>query len=263
VTARCTESGRPAGPVAGRRAGEPGPRLVCGQDAGKLGRAWEMRKEPVRVPTALVCRLVKHEQAASLHHRYVVEIRSLCSSTFCGAPTLPQTSPPEREPDAADTAKSAKTPDRPLLNHSAHRHTTSSNRSPGTGVWMGEPGGLPAEAVTHGYNNDDEPNALACTYSYLQSTTYSAYDQVAQVKPGTAGSYATAPTESHICVRRSDLMIPSPQCQLRPHTPPRQGKDDDEYEYRPQSSLDPCPLSAGGDGGGCRGGRVPRGGSPG
>ncbi|WP_329260474.1 hypothetical protein OG223_41350 [Streptomyces sp. NBC_01478] len=52
-------------------------------------------------------------------------------------------------------------------------------------------GGLPAETVTHGYNNDDELNAVVGTYSYLQSTTYSAYDQVAQVKLGTATSYAT------------------------------------------------------------------------
>ncbi|MFG2471176.1 RHS repeat-associated core domain-containing protein [Streptomyces canus] len=52
-------------------------------------------------------------------------------------------------------------------------------------------GGLPAETVTHGYNNDDEPNALAGTYSYLQSTTYSANDQVAQVQLGSSSSYAT------------------------------------------------------------------------
>ncbi|MEU9343738.1 polymorphic toxin-type HINT domain-containing protein [Streptomyces sp. NPDC048278] len=52
-------------------------------------------------------------------------------------------------------------------------------------------GGLPAETVTHGYNNDDELNALVGGYSYVQSTAYSAYDQVAQVKLGTASSYAT------------------------------------------------------------------------
>ncbi|WP_158812277.1 RHS repeat domain-containing protein [Streptomyces fulvoviolaceus] len=52
-------------------------------------------------------------------------------------------------------------------------------------------GGLPAETVTHGYNNDDEPNALAGAYSYLQSTTYSANDQVAQVQLGSSTSYAT------------------------------------------------------------------------
>ncbi|MFJ3795421.1 RHS repeat domain-containing protein [Streptomyces sp. NPDC090088] len=53
-------------------------------------------------------------------------------------------------------------------------------------------GGLPAETITHGYNNDDEPNALATTaYSYVQSTAYSAYDQVAQVQLGSASSYAT------------------------------------------------------------------------
>ncbi|MEU3516729.1 RHS repeat-associated core domain-containing protein [Streptomyces sp. NPDC006654] len=53
-------------------------------------------------------------------------------------------------------------------------------------------GGLPAETITHGYNNDDEPNALATTaYSYLQSTTYSAYGQVAQVQLGSSSSYAS------------------------------------------------------------------------
>ncbi|MFE3852406.1 RHS repeat-associated core domain-containing protein [Streptomyces griseorubiginosus] len=52
-------------------------------------------------------------------------------------------------------------------------------------------GGLPAETVTHGYNNDDEPNALAGAYGYLQGTTYSAYDQVAQVQLGSSTSYAT------------------------------------------------------------------------
>ncbi len=49
-----------------------------------------------------------------------------------------------------------------------------------------------AEAITHGYNNDDEPNALATTaYSYVQSTAYSAYNQVAQVQLGSSTSYAT------------------------------------------------------------------------
>ncbi|MEV6480096.1 RHS repeat-associated core domain-containing protein [Streptomyces sp. NPDC051576] len=52
-------------------------------------------------------------------------------------------------------------------------------------------GGLPAETVTHGYNNDDELNALVGTYSYLQSTTYSAYDQVAQAQLGSSTAYAT------------------------------------------------------------------------
>ncbi|MEW2300872.1 polymorphic toxin-type HINT domain-containing protein [Streptomyces sp. NPDC006655] len=53
-------------------------------------------------------------------------------------------------------------------------------------------GGLPAETITHGYNNDDEPNALATTaYSYVQSTAYSAYNQVAQVQLGSSSSYAT------------------------------------------------------------------------
>ncbi|MET7735850.1 RHS repeat-associated core domain-containing protein [Streptomyces sp. NPDC005402] len=52
-------------------------------------------------------------------------------------------------------------------------------------------GGLPAETVTHGYNNDDEPNALAGAYGYLQSTTYSANGQVAQVQLGSSTSYAT------------------------------------------------------------------------
>lgn len=53
-------------------------------------------------------------------------------------------------------------------------------------------GGLPAEVITHGYNNDDEQNALATTaYSYVQSTAYSAYNQVAQVQLGSATSYAT------------------------------------------------------------------------
>ncbi|MEU5314946.1 polymorphic toxin-type HINT domain-containing protein [Streptomyces sp. NPDC021562] len=53
-------------------------------------------------------------------------------------------------------------------------------------------GGLPAEVVTHGYNNDDEADGLATTaYSYVQSTAYSAYNQVAQVQLGSASSYAT------------------------------------------------------------------------
>ena len=53
-------------------------------------------------------------------------------------------------------------------------------------------GGLPAETVTHGYNNDDEENALATSaYSYLKSVSYSANDQVAQVQLGSSTSYAT------------------------------------------------------------------------
>lgn len=52
-------------------------------------------------------------------------------------------------------------------------------------------GGLPAETVTHGYNNDDELNAVVGAYSYLQSTTYSAYNQVAQVQLGSSTAYAT------------------------------------------------------------------------
>ncbi|MEV6505838.1 RHS repeat-associated core domain-containing protein [Streptomyces sp. NPDC051642] len=52
-------------------------------------------------------------------------------------------------------------------------------------------GGLPAETVTHGYNNDDELNAVVGAYSYLQSTAYSAYNQVAQVQLGSSTSYAT------------------------------------------------------------------------
>ena len=57
-------------------------------------------------------------------------------------------------------------------------------------------GGLPAETVTHGYNNDDELNAVVGTYSYLQSTSYSAYNQVAQVQLGSSTSYATT-TDSY------------------------------------------------------------------
>src|SRR3954470_18495559 len=56
-------------------------------------------------------------------------------------------------------------------------------------------------------------------------------------------------------------MITPPQRSLRPRTPPRQVREDDEYG--PQSSVDPRPLRAGGDSGRRRGGRVPRGGSPG
>ncbi|MFF0083125.1 hypothetical protein ACFYR1_25890 [Streptomyces canus] len=56
-------------------------------------------------------------------------------------------------------------------------------------AWRAAP--MPAETVTHGYNNDDEPNALAGAYSYLQSTTYGANDQVAQVQLGSSTSYAT------------------------------------------------------------------------
>ena len=55
-------------------------------------------------------------------------------------------------------------------------------------------------------------------------------------------------------------MITPPQRPLRSHTPPRQAEDDDEH--RPQSSLDPCPLRAGGDSGGGRGGRLSHGGGP-
>ncbi|MEV6546328.1 RHS repeat-associated core domain-containing protein [Streptomyces sp. NPDC051665] len=52
--------------------------------------------------------------------------------------------------------------------------------------------GLPAETVTHGYNNDDEETALATSaYTYLQSVGYSAYGQVAQVQLGSASSFAT------------------------------------------------------------------------
>jgi RHS repeat-associated protein len=57
-------------------------------------------------------------------------------------------------------------------------------------------GGLPAETVTHGYNNDDELNAVVGTYSYLQGTTYSAYNQVVQAKLGTSTSYASV-TDSY------------------------------------------------------------------
>ncbi|MFD3582870.1 polymorphic toxin-type HINT domain-containing protein [Streptomyces sp. NPDC058683] len=58
-------------------------------------------------------------------------------------------------------------------------------------------GGLPAETVTHGYNNDDEEDELATSaYSYLQGTTYSAYNQVAQVQLGSASSYASV-TDSY------------------------------------------------------------------
>ncbi|MFJ9907924.1 GH-E family nuclease [Streptomyces sp. NPDC101152] len=54
-------------------------------------------------------------------------------------------------------------------------------------------GGLPAETVTHGYNNDNEPNGLVTSaYSYLQNVSYSAYNQVAQVQLGSSTSYATA-----------------------------------------------------------------------
>ncbi|MER5918514.1 hypothetical protein ABT124_51995, partial [Streptomyces sp. NPDC001982] len=58
-------------------------------------------------------------------------------------------------------------------------------------------GGQPAENVTHGYNNDDEEDQLVTNaYSYLQSVSYSAYNQVAQVQLGSATSYATA-TDSY------------------------------------------------------------------
>ncbi|CAM5696744.1 GIY-YIG domain-containing protein OS=Streptomyces canus OX=58343 GN=AQI96_40750 PE=4 SV=1 [Streptomyces canus] len=57
----------------------------------------------------------------------------------------------------------------------------------------GAGGGLPAETITHTYNNDGEPYGLATTsYGYAQSTTYSAYNQVAQVQLGSSTSYATA-----------------------------------------------------------------------
>ncbi|MFG2937130.1 polymorphic toxin-type HINT domain-containing protein [Streptomyces sp. NPDC048282] len=56
----------------------------------------------------------------------------------------------------------------------------------------GAGGGLPAETVTHTYNNDGQPSGLATTsYGYAQSTTYSAYNQVAQVQLGSSTSYAT------------------------------------------------------------------------
>ena len=45
--------------------------------------------------------------------------------------------------------------------------------------------------MTHGYNNDDEPNAVVGAYSYVQSTAYSAYNQVAQVQLGSSTSYST------------------------------------------------------------------------
>jgi RHS repeat-associated protein len=57
----------------------------------------------------------------------------------------------------------------------------------------GAGGGLPAETITHTYNNDGQPYGLATTsYGYAQSTTYSAYNQVAQVQLGSSTSYATA-----------------------------------------------------------------------
>ncbi|WP_328674976.1 RHS repeat-associated core domain-containing protein [Streptomyces sp. NBC_00343] len=56
----------------------------------------------------------------------------------------------------------------------------------------GSGGGLPAETVTHTYNNDGQPYGLATTsYGYVQGTTYSAYNQVAQVQLGFSTSYAT------------------------------------------------------------------------
>ncbi|WP_051801270.1 RHS repeat domain-containing protein [Streptomyces sp. NRRL F-525] len=56
----------------------------------------------------------------------------------------------------------------------------------------GSGGGLPAETVTHTYNNDGQPYGLATTsYGYVQGTTYSAYNQVAQVQLGSSTSYAT------------------------------------------------------------------------
>ncbi len=54
-------------------------------------------------------------------------------------------------------------------------------------------GGLPAETVTHTYNNQDMPNGLATTsYSYVYGTTYSAYNQLAQVQlGGSTSNFAT------------------------------------------------------------------------
>ena len=53
-------------------------------------------------------------------------------------------------------------------------------------------GGLPAETVGYAYNNDDELSGIATTsYGYLQSVSYSAYNQVAQVQLGSSTSYAT------------------------------------------------------------------------
>jgi RHS repeat-associated protein len=53
--------------------------------------------------------------------------------------------------------------------------------------------GLPAETVGYAYNNQDELTGLASTsYSYLQSVSYSAYNQVAQVQLGSSTSYTTA-----------------------------------------------------------------------
>lgn len=58
-------------------------------------------------------------------------------------------------------------------------------------------GGLPAETLGYTYNNEDELSGLASTaYSYLQSVSYSAYNQVAQVQLGSSTSYATA-TDSY------------------------------------------------------------------
>lgn len=50
--------------------------------------------------------------------------------------------------------------------------------------------------MTHGYNNDDELNAVVGAYSYVQSTAYSAYNQVAQVQLGSSTSYSTV-TDSY------------------------------------------------------------------
>jgi hypothetical protein len=72
---------------------------------------------------------------------------------------------------------------------------------------------LPAETVTHGYNDDDELNALVGTYSYLQGTAYSAYNQVAQVQLGSAGSVSSGGM-GRAAVRRA-MGGPSVLCRVR------------------------------------------------
>ncbi|MGW2525033.1 RHS repeat-associated core domain-containing protein [Streptomyces sp. NPDC001617] len=58
-------------------------------------------------------------------------------------------------------------------------------------------GGLPAETVGYAYNNNDELSGIATTsYGYLQSVSYNAYNQVAQVQLGSSTSYATV-TDSY------------------------------------------------------------------
>jgi RHS repeat-associated protein len=54
-------------------------------------------------------------------------------------------------------------------------------------------GGLPAETITHTYNNQDLPNGLSTSaYSYVYGTTYSAYGQIAQVQlGGSTNQFAT------------------------------------------------------------------------